>query len=369
MHLPFLDGIRALMALWVAFGHGFQDLVHVANSHNGNSSFCPQQFFVQAFYAHFAVDVFIVLSGFCLMLPVARHGDYSLSGGWRGFYFRRARRILPPYYAALALALCLSGVRWWITNPGWESKVIEHVDFPADNILAHLFLIQNMWDPWARAVDGPTWSVATEFQIYLLFPILFLPLWRKMKPIVVVTITSIIGLSFLALTWNFPKSGWTSCSWFLGLFAMGMFAADWYVRDSNKTFGPKMKGVALILLSIVLAALIFLKWSGELMFKLDFLVGAASALLIAYFASSKQREGRSTGLSVLEWKPLVTLGTFSYSFYLIHAPILYVPVTFLLRAHADAAVGAITLLLTIVAIIFTARLFYKYIELPSMAKR
>jgi len=41
---------------------------------------------------HFSVDFFIVLSGFCLMLPVVR--SHQLNGGAWKFYKKRLRRIV-----------------------------------------------------------------------------------------------------------------------------------------------------------------------------------------------------------------------------------------------------------------------------------
>ena len=49
---------------------------------------------------------FIVLSGYSLMIPAARNGG-ELVGGFRRYIFRRARRILPPYYAALICSIAL----------------------------------------------------------------------------------------------------------------------------------------------------------------------------------------------------------------------------------------------------------------------
>src|SRR5581483_5580771 len=57
-------------------------------------------------YGHDAVAVFIVLSGYCLMLPVVRGGG-ELAGGFAGYISRRARRILPPYYVTLVVSLLL----------------------------------------------------------------------------------------------------------------------------------------------------------------------------------------------------------------------------------------------------------------------
>ncbi|WP_410959855.1 acyltransferase family protein, partial [Salmonella sp. SAL4356] len=55
---------------------------------------------------HLAVSIFIVISGFCLALPVVAAGD-RMRDGSLNFFKRRARRILPPYYGALAFSLLL----------------------------------------------------------------------------------------------------------------------------------------------------------------------------------------------------------------------------------------------------------------------
>ena len=51
-----------------------------------------------------AVDLFFVPSAFVLTLPAARTGSF---GSWRDYALRRAARILPAYYVALAVALIL----------------------------------------------------------------------------------------------------------------------------------------------------------------------------------------------------------------------------------------------------------------------
>src|SRR6202020_1828899 len=62
-------------------------------------------------YGRFAVVVFIVLSGFSLSLSPA-HNGWRLDGFTR-FAHRRARRILPAYWAALAFSLAVA----WLIAP------------------------------------------------------------------------------------------------------------------------------------------------------------------------------------------------------------------------------------------------------------
>ncbi|HEX6799049.1 MAG TPA: acyltransferase family protein, partial [Ktedonobacterales bacterium] len=94
-HLGYVDGARGIAAVYVALHHCWQ-IVWSETPH-------PLPFLWSLLdwlaYGSFAVSAFIAISGFSLMLPVAR-GDGRLPGGAWTFFKRRARRILPPYYFA-----------------------------------------------------------------------------------------------------------------------------------------------------------------------------------------------------------------------------------------------------------------------------
>src|SRR5450432_2883737 len=101
-HVAFLDGMRALAALFVVLHHCMLQVNLDKVSVSPGLSKIVQVLLL----GHDSVDVFIVLSGFCLAMPVVR-GDGFVSGGALNFFKKRARRILPPYYFALALSLLL----------------------------------------------------------------------------------------------------------------------------------------------------------------------------------------------------------------------------------------------------------------------
>src|SRR4051812_10624228 len=90
----FLDGLRGLAALYVVLHHASQDVP--APMLRGWAA--AARFLLR--HGHFAVAVFIVLSGYCLMRPVARDASRQIRGGTLAYLRRRAWRILPPYYAA-----------------------------------------------------------------------------------------------------------------------------------------------------------------------------------------------------------------------------------------------------------------------------
>src|SRR5579884_1165265 len=117
---------------------------------------------------HLSVSVFIVISGFCLTLPVCRAGG-ELRGGVRGFLTRRARRILPPYYGALAFCLVLI---WTVIGRPTGSLWDVPIRVTPVAVAAHALLVQDLFG--TGAINYVFWSIAVEWQIYFLFPLLVL---------------------------------------------------------------------------------------------------------------------------------------------------------------------------------------------------
>ena len=93
LQLDFIDGLRALAALYIVLHHLLQ-----------TSAYMTWWLFPLR-YGFEVVVVFITISGFCLALPLSQRGRWKLEV--RHFYWKRARRILPPYYAALALGFLI----------------------------------------------------------------------------------------------------------------------------------------------------------------------------------------------------------------------------------------------------------------------
>ena len=190
-HLAYLDGLRALAALAVVASHATTCIPEAAASSR------PLAVAARLFaHGQFAVCVFIVLSGFCLMLPVAR-GDGCLRGGaWR-FFQRRARRILPPYYCAFGLsmllvALCLN-VR---TGTFWDYAL----PVTTLGVVTHLLLLQDVLPTTGLQGDYPLWSISVEWRIYFAFPLLVL-LWQRVGPLAATALAIAAGyLILLPLT-------------------------------------------------------------------------------------------------------------------------------------------------------------------------
>src|SRR5262249_33769743 len=103
------------------------------------------------------VQLFFTLSGFLLFRPyIAAMFNGKQLPSARRFYWKRALRILPAYWVALAILLYFS---WPIAkDPQWL------------NALTHVLFIHDMFPRYNRDIDGPFWTLAVEAQFYLLMP-------------------------------------------------------------------------------------------------------------------------------------------------------------------------------------------------------
>lgn len=307
--LAFLDGARGLAALSVCVFHAYLFTGTVGSTDQD----IPWASWLFG-YGYLGVPVFIVLSGYVLTLPVIRSSPPHFPGGVFRFLKRRARRILPPYYAALLLSLILIGVIPALSRASgtaWEGKVPVSVG----GVVSHFLLVHDFSLQWVNQINGPLWSVAVEWHIYFLMPFVLIPLWRRFNPSVVVAATLLVttaaGVAGV-MPWAHP--------WLVGLFACGMLAA----KASLDTRRPRALEVSAIASSVVLAAaLISLKHLlQEKVWFTEIITGVVVALILAWLGSERETRAKARISKLLAWSPLMALGGFSYSLYLIHSPIL-----------------------------------------------
>src|SRR5689334_1314914 len=94
-HLFAIDGLRAICALFVVVHHSYLNIWPILYGVNPDSNDSP--WVSWAVYGHFAVTIFIAISGFVLTLPLVKNQG-RLKGGVWGFYKGRFRRVVLPYY-------------------------------------------------------------------------------------------------------------------------------------------------------------------------------------------------------------------------------------------------------------------------------
>jgi len=153
-----LDGLRAVAALSIV---AFHTLLYM------QFEYTPLSHAIGGVWYNLAsgVPLFFVLSGFLLFLPYARSMLYGkqFPSAWR-FYQKRALRILPAYYVCLFVVApfrAFSPIRPLWLNVGIHMLFL-HDDFPLYN----------------RDLNGPFWTLAVEWQFYILLPLIALGLAR-----------------------------------------------------------------------------------------------------------------------------------------------------------------------------------------------
>ena len=127
-------------------------------------------------YGHFAVCVFIVLSGFGLMLPLARGGAPVCGEASRRTCAAACDASYPPTTRHLP---CRSSL-YWRPHVFPVGRQMSRTTRRSARARSRRTVFVHNWNfDWVYRINGPMWSVATEWQIYFLFPLLLLPLWRR----------------------------------------------------------------------------------------------------------------------------------------------------------------------------------------------
>jgi peptidoglycan/LPS O-acetylase OafA/YrhL len=361
LRLQFLDGLRGLSALYVA-------IYHVCHSRAAMSPIWVHATNWTRF-GHYGVDVFIVLSGYCLMMPVARAADGRMRKGSLDFFRRRARRLLPTYYAALAATLLLIVISCRMKHSHGFVDGEGLPVFAAGNLLSHVLLYYNV-TRWCGSINGVLWSVATEWQIYFFFPFFLLPIWRRFGAWTAIVAGFALGLvPHYALPQAYRAD--QAYLWLLGLFALGMAGASLVhsVRESDQRLRDRVPwGVLAIVLSAAFWATITLlpaRWRSVLGWETDALMGAATFSFVVYCAccATHPHGHRPAILRLLENRWTVLLGGFSYSLYLMHLPIewMWQPLTRKLHIFGNA-LYAFEWLVALPSAVMVSYLFYLAVE-------
>lgn len=184
--IPVLDGLRGIAILLVLVRHAVDEM----------SLATP----VDRFVYHLArlgsngVDIFFVLSGFLItgiLLDTRDRPDY-----FSRFYFRRALRILPLYYATLVLV--------FLVTPRFidPSSTAFLLDAGASQIWYWTYLT-NWLFAWRDHYGGLAhfWTLAVEEQFYLVWPAVVLLAGQRRIPAVCLSAIVITVLARVVCVW------------------------------------------------------------------------------------------------------------------------------------------------------------------------
>jgi peptidoglycan/LPS O-acetylase OafA/YrhL len=345
-----LDGLRGLAALYVVLFHCW------LYTFPGYPDSSAPPWLDGLMFGRVAVVFFLVLSGFSLAISPARHGWRS--GGVAQFLRRRAWRILPPYWAALVMSLIIS----WLVVPA------SHLGPPTgSSILVYGLLGQDMFT--APTPNGAFWSIGVEAELYVLFPLLLFVRRRWSAAVLVACVTlPVLARGLMAadasavegVNWLAPH---LAPVFVAGMVGAGIVVASDRVRRLPWGWFAVLAAVPVLALGVVRGSV----WTVNHYFWVDLAIAPAMTMLIAAVATGRP----AVLVRLLTARPIRSLGSFSYSLYLIHLPL----VMAVIRRVAPHFVSpglptfGFTLIVALPVSVLGAWLFSRIFEIPFKGNR
>jgi peptidoglycan/LPS O-acetylase OafA/YrhL len=170
-----VDGVRALSILWVILMHTvwFQTPLMTRESAVSFLDRAPRWLVA----GHYGVDVFFVISGFLIGFILMKEYEERGAIDVRRFYARRFLRLMPAYFASLAIYCLAVGVN-------------------CDMVWSNLIYVNNFVALTRQAMPW-TWSLAIEEQFYLAFPLFLLLVFYRLRGWRIALLFSLLALGVL----------------------------------------------------------------------------------------------------------------------------------------------------------------------------
>jgi peptidoglycan/LPS O-acetylase OafA/YrhL len=402
---PRIDILRGIAILLVILYHinnliifpGGYGLTRGADgvAHLPTGSMFLRALFLPFHLGRIGVNLFFVISGLCIHMRLAHQRAATADPPFslRTFFARRFFRIYPVYWMALAIGIFIAPALYKAAHtpgaPEFQSGPV------LGDSLAHLLMLHTFFKPYIMSIISPFWSIGTEEQFYLLYPLVFVLIGRR-----VALPKIVLGLFFVSVAWRlaFVLSNPVPATFYDGPFLVWVFGFsipryfEWslgallaWALASGKTLAFVLPGragtligsrpktaIALGLGVVVVGVASMARAQTKYMIEDPcysagwFLIVAAVLLPAAGAASATPvhapvANGKMSGWIVWIAKRLEGLGRRSFSVYLLHEVVLITFGGLQQRLHLSPAVTAPAAFATILVVCYP---FYRYVEAP-----
>jgi peptidoglycan/LPS O-acetylase OafA/YrhL len=338
--IPGLDGIRAIAVCAVVWHHSQPGIYNFPITRNG----------------FLGVDAFFVLSGFLitniLLKEINRSGSISLTN----FFARRALRIFPLYYFVLAI------LSMYFLFAGAKS---EQGPVFLSELPYHLMYVSNWVD--IKTMMSITWSLSTEEQFYILWPVLLVVAGSVAFYIILLLLLLNQAVNFGLLdAWlssiNLPYDKYEILQCTFTPIILGVISA-YALRVIDQFCGHRARLIGFILILSIISSISLANAGDDIrgwprllfQFMISIMIICISKLPSNFIVRA------------LEWRPLVHIGMVSYGIYLLHMIALDIVNRIAIRQSIDSPllifVGCLVLSVVLASVSF------KYFELPILQQR
>ena len=307
-HIPAIDGLRALAVIAVVLYHLGIDWI-------------PGGFL--------GVDLFFVISGYVITRLILDSIESANGLDLKEFYLARIRRLLP----GLLVLLVVTSVAMALFAPDSVRRFVTDVPFVLSG--TNNWHLVALHQDYFQAIGRPpllqhTWSLAVEFQFYLIWPIILLFIWRRFGKRVVRRAALLIAtfsgtaLFLFSLQADNATAGRISHIYFgtdthsLGLFLGSALAVSWIPRNLTPNISQRAQdfidGIGTFGFIGLLCIFLFIEEANTTLYQIAFplagLFGCATLISIVHPASRFS--------PILSNKVFLWIGQRSYGIYLWH---------------------------------------------------
>lgn len=345
-HLDIVDTYRGLAAIYVLLFHASAEI-------KGQPAAAFMNYGVQA------VLLFFVISGVCIHLGQAKAiaSGQAETFGISKFAAKRFWRIYPPFAAAVLLTLAIDGIGHALYPDFYKGLIIGiGQDLRAATstlpVIVGNFLCLQPQIP-VVGTNGPLWSLGYEAVFYVLYPAYFLAS-RRLGPWI--TPALVCGVSAVALAAYQPLRlvlpFHILALW--NIWAFGGLIADRLAGRTNFPVGPIIGLGAFLALAYCVAGPPLFSATVQ-----SWLWGVGFSGFVAWSVLSKDAGAQLVRRML---RPLRVTARFSFSLYLIQAPVLVLIRAALAAGDISLASGWMRFGLEVAVGLATALVFYALVE-------
>ncbi|WP_293264287.1 acyltransferase [Neptunomonas sp.] len=312
-----LDVFRGLAALSVVLFH-YTTRYDQVYQHTTPAAFSVP-------WGHLGVQFFFIISGFVIFMTLEK------CHSWKDFSVSRLSRLYPAYWAAVLLTFTI----------GYLFPLPDQ-NLTFSQLIVNLTMLQSFF--YVPAVDGVYWSLAWELNFYFVMLFLFLTSRIKMMNLIAPLWLSGMIITYFLLATNIDVP-WRIQTFFVlqftHLFIAGIYFYKW-----------KQEGISFYKLFILLSCLAAELITGNIV------SSAFSASFFILFSLAINNK-----LNFIKKKPLIWLGSISYTLYLVHQMIGF---KIIYTLEKTGLTSSLSIFIALIVSICIANIISSTIEKPSM---